>query len=218
MAPATYKDLCLDAGDRLVLGRFWAAVLGLELVDRADGVAFLRGPTPAHTVWLAEVPEPKTVKNRMHLDVHATSVDDLLALGATVVEEFPRWTVMADPEGGEFCAFVRERPPAYRLYELGLDAADAPRVGRWWADLLGGRYVDPGEEFVSVADIPGAPFESLDVAPVPEPKSAKNRVHLDVFGDVAEIVARGATVVDEQPRWTVMADVEGNEFCVFPRF
>ena len=51
---------------------------------------------------------------------------------------------------------------------------------------------------------------------MPEPKSAKNRVHLDVVGDVAEIVARGATVLDEQPRWTVMADVEGNEFCVFP--
>ena len=51
---------------------------------------------------------------------------------------------------------------------------------------------------------------------MPEPKSAKNRVHLDVVGDVAEIVARGATVLAEQPRWTVMADVEGNEFCVFP--
>jgi len=107
MAPATYKDLCLDAGDRLVLGRFWAAVLGLDLVDRGDGVASLRGPTPRHTVWLAEVPEPKTVKNRMHLDVHVTSIDDLLALGATVVEEFPDWTVMADPEGNEVCVFPR---------------------------------------------------------------------------------------------------------------
>jgi hypothetical protein len=116
------------------------------------------------------------VKNRMHLDVHARSVDELLALGATVVEEFPRWTVTADPEGGEFCAFVREEPPPYRLYEIGLDAADARKVGRWWADLLGGRYVDEGKEFVYVADIPGAPFASLDVAPVPA-EVAKNRVH-----------------------------------------
>ncbi|MBL8926039.1 MAG: VOC family protein [Pseudonocardia sp.] len=147
---------------------------------------------------------------------------------------------MADPEGGEFCAFVRAEPPPYRLYELGLDAADARSVGRWWADLLGcgwqakpldetsvdreagepgndgGHSVDEGGEFVSVADIPGAPFVSLDVAPVPEPKSGKNRVHLDVVGDVAEIVACGGTVLGEQPRWTVMADVEGNEFCVFP--
>jgi len=217
MAPAAYKDLCLDAVDPPRLGRFWAAVLGLELADAGEGDVVLRGPSPQHTVWINAVPEPKTVKNRMHLDVHARSLDELLALGATVVDEQPRWTVMADPEGGEFCAFVRAEPPPYRLYEVGLDAADARRVGRWWAELLDGRYVDEGKEFVWIADIPGAPFESLDVAPVPERKSAKNRVHLDVVGDVAEIVARGATVLDEQPRWTVMADVEGNEFCVFPQ-
>ena len=217
MAAATYKDLCLDARDRLVLGRFWAAALGLELVDRGDGVAFLRGPTERHTVWVAEVPEPRTVKNRMHLDVHARSVAELLDLGATVVAEQERWTVMADPEGGEFCAFMREEPPPYRLYELGLDAADARAVARWWAALLGGRYVDEGKDYVWVADIPGAPFETLDIAPVPEPKTAKNRVHLDVFGEVAAIAARGATVLAERPRWTVMADPEGNEFCVFPR-
>ena len=73
------------------------------------------------------------------------------------------------------------------------------------------------ENMAQVADIPDAPFETLDIAPVPEPKTAKNRVHLDVFGDVAAIAARGATVLAEQPRWTVMADPEGNEFCVFPR-
>jgi Glyoxalase-like domain len=216
MAPAAYKDLCLDAVDPLRLGTFWAAVLGLELADAGAGDAVLRGPSPQHTVWINAVPEPKTVKNRMHLDVHARSVDELLALGATVVDEQPRWTVMADPEGGEFCAFVREEPPPYRLYEVVLDAADHEAVGRWWAALLGGRCIDEGKGFVSIAGVPGAPFEYLDVGTVPEPKSAKNRVHLDVVGDVAEIVARGATVLAEQPRWTVMADVEGNEFCVFP--
>ena len=108
MAPAAYKDLCLDAVDPLRLGRFWAEVLGLELADAGEGDAVLRGPSPRHTVWINAVPEPKTVKNRMHLDVHARSVDELLARGATVVDEQPRWTVMADPEGNEFCVF----PPA----------------------------------------------------------------------------------------------------------
>jgi catechol 2,3-dioxygenase-like lactoylglutathione lyase family enzyme len=216
MPPATFKDLCLDARDPQRLGRFWAAVLGLELEVLDDGDAVLRGPTPQHMVWIDAVPEPKTVKNRMHLDVHARSVEELFDLGATVVAEFARWTTMADPEGGEFCAFVRETPPEYRLYEIGLDAADPRAVGRWWAELLGARFVDEGKDFVWVADIPGAPFETLDVAPVPEPKTAKNRVHLDVVGDVAEIVARGATVLAEQPRWTVLADPEGNEFCAFP--
>jgi hypothetical protein len=44
----------------------------------------------------------------------------------------------------------------------------------------------------------------------------KNRLHWDVGGDVADFESRGATVLDEQPRWTVMADPEGNEFCIFP--
>jgi hypothetical protein len=215
--PAVYKDLCVDARDPLLLGRFWAAALGLEAADTGDGDAVLRGPTTQHTVWVNRVPEPKTVKNRMHLDVHAGSVRELLDLGATVIEEFPRWTVMADPEGGEFCAFVREEPPAYRLYEVVLDAADHRAVGRWWADLLGGRLIDEDKGFVSIADIPDAPFEYLDVGTVPEPKTAKNRLHLDVVGEVAEIVAHGATVLAEHPRWTVMADPEGNEFCAFSR-
>ena len=51
---------------------------------------------------------------------------------------------------------------------------------------------------------------------MPEPKQAKNRVHIDVFGDVDELVTRGATIVERHERWTVMADPEGNEFCVFP--
>jgi Glyoxalase-like domain len=96
-----------------------------------------------------------------------------------------------------------------------LDAADHRALGRWWADLLGGS-VEEGDGFVSIARIPGVPFAYLDVGTVPEPKTAKNRIHLDVVGDVPEIVARGATVLAEQPRWTVLADPQGNEFCVFP--
>src|ERR1700710_694333 len=99
MPPATFKDLCLDARDPQRLGRFWAAALGLELEVLDDGDAVLRGPTPQHTVWIDAVPEPRTVKNRMHLDVHARSVEELFDLGATVVAEFARWTTMADPEG-----------------------------------------------------------------------------------------------------------------------
>jgi hypothetical protein len=51
---------------------------------------------------------------------------------------------------------------------------------------------------------------------VPEPKTVKNRIHWDVYGTVADFEAAGATVLWEMPRWTVMADPEGNEFCVFP--
>ena len=52
---------------------------------------------------------------------------------------------------------------------------------------------------------------------MPEPKQVKNRVHVDVYGDVDALVAHGARIIERRERWTVMADPEGNEFCAFGR-
>ena len=66
--------------------------------------------------------------------------------------------------------------------------------------------------------IAGAPFESIVFVAVPEPKTIKNRVHVDVTtDDIDGLVAAGAGVLrprDQEIAWTVMADPEGNEFCV----
>ncbi len=123
---------------------------------------------------------------------------------------------MRDPEGGELCAFVRDEVPAYRLYEVVVDCADPQRVVRWWAERLGVEARNEGEPWWWLEDVPGMPFECLVFVPVPEPKTVKNRVHWDVRGDVDEFLAAGATVLWRLPRWTTMADPEGNEFCVFP--
>jgi hypothetical protein len=56
---------------------------------------------------------------------------------------------------------------------------------------------------------------TFDFVPVPEPKTVKNRVHWDVYGEVVDFEDAGATVLWEMPKWTTMADPEGNEFCVF---
>jgi hypothetical protein len=64
------------------------------------------------------------------------------------------------------------------------------------------------------------PFEGIVFGPVPEPKTVKNRIHWDVYGDTAELLAAGATLLrrkDTEIRWDVLADPEGNEFCVFTR-
>jgi hypothetical protein len=56
------------------------------------------------------------------------------------------------------------------------------------------------------------------INPVPEPKTAKNRMHLDVTGDKTELLGLGAMLVrarDEDIEWDILADPEGNEFCVF---
>src|SRR6185312_3445758 len=98
---------------------------------------------------------------------------------------------------GEFCAFVREDPPDLRLYELGVDAVDPGAVAGWWADVFGAIRGDDLSGFAWIEKIPGAPFESIDFAPVPEPKSVKNRIHWDVVGSVTELRAAGARVLRE---------------------
>jgi hypothetical protein len=220
MALARFKDLCIDVGDVGRMGRFWASVLDLEPSPRGDGPLPLTGPTKQHTVWVNPVPEPKTVKNRIHLDVNTSSVEEIVALGATVLDDQSfRWTVMADPEGGEFCAFVREGTISQRLYEIGVDSAQPHEIAAWWARVLGARLVDAEGGLSYIEEIPGAPFGSMDFAPVPEPKTAKNRVHIDVLTpDVDALVSAGASVVramDDEIEWHVLADPEGNEFCAF---
>ncbi|HYF74571.1 MAG TPA: VOC family protein [Nocardioides sp.] len=219
--PASFKDLCIDAVDPVALGRFWAEVLDLELRQREDGMVLLTGPTSRSTVWLNAVPEPVAVKQRVHLDVHAAAVEDVLDLGATPVDlDSFRWKVLRDPEGGELCVFEREHVPERRLYEVVVDAAAPARLAQWWAELMGGRWsADQEHGWAGVEEIPGAPFDYLVFVPVPEPKTVKNRIHWDVgVADVASLVEGGARVLrtpDDEVSWTVLADPEGNEFCAF---
>jgi hypothetical protein len=222
MAIARWKDLCIDATDAHLVARFWGELLGLEIELHDDGDAALRGARPEQTIWVNAVPEPRTVKQRVHLDVETASLDRILALGATVTLPASQsgfsWDVLGDPEGGELCAFVRGDGPT-RLYEMGVDTADAEsaaRQARWWAEVIGGTVVDDERGFSWIEAVPGLPFESIDFAPVPEPKTVKNRIHWDITSDDLDgIVARGATVLGRQPDWHVLADPDGNEFCVF---
>jgi len=105
--------------------------------------------------------------------------------------------------------------------QTNVDARDPESLGRWWQEAL--RWVvvnDSPEEF----EIRPAPDQlpGLLFVPVPEAKSVKNRLHLDFRPDdqeleVDRLLALGATRVDigqgDQP-WVVLADPEGNEFCV----
>lgn len=218
---AAYQDLCVDAVDAERLGRFWADVLGLRAERRGDGVVVLTGPTPQHTVWVNPVPEPVTVKQRVHLDVHAADVDEVLRAGAEPLDlESFRWKVVRDPEGGELCVFEREVVPDDRVHGLALDTADPKRIATWWARVLGGAVAcDDDGEWASVEGIAGAPMKCFVFVRVPEAKTVKNRVHVDVTtSDLDGLVRAGATVLrerDDEIGWTVLADPDGNEFCAF---
>jgi hypothetical protein len=126
-APARFKDLCLDARDHQALADWWCAALGYVRRDDLDPAG--DDPRPADwpipivdasgggpLIWIVPVPEPKTVKNRMHFDVLGDT-RALLAAGATLVrlgdadtepDGAIEWDVLADPEGNEFCVFSPE--------------------------------------------------------------------------------------------------------------
>jgi catechol 2,3-dioxygenase-like lactoylglutathione lyase family enzyme len=111
------------------------------------------------------------------------------------------------------------------LAHVTFDCADPPRVAAFWSVALN-RPVDDGanEFFASIGDRPTSPGrEAWFFVRVPEARAGKNRVHVDLVADdraveVARLVALGAEVVSDHDawgaRWTVLRDVEGNEFCV----
>ena len=224
MALAMFKDLVIDASDGRRVGAFWAKALGRRLEENGPDDVVLRGRAPAQTVWIDQVPEPKTVKNRVHLDVHTADIGALTAAGATVLNDTDfRWVVMADPESQEFCAFVREHPPDDLLYEIIVDCADPAAVAAWWGLVFGVKAESQdGGAYFSLEGLPGTSFDGMAFVPVPEPKTTKNRVHWDVKGSVPALLEAGARMLrpqtdDPEPdrTWDVLADPEGNEFCVF---
>ena len=124
-----FSELVVDSRDPHALARFWAQVLGYEIIDESDDLveiagaeqtpeAMRRGVVPP-TIVFAAVPEAKTVKNRLHIDLRPIDrtrdeeVERILALGARHVDVGQgeqTWVVLADVEGNEFCV-LRELPP-----------------------------------------------------------------------------------------------------------
>ena len=102
-----------------------------------------------------------------------------------------------------------------------IDAADPVGLGRWWAAALGWVVVDDSIDEFEIRAAPDR-LPGLLFAAVPEGKTTKNRLHLDFRPDdrdaeVERLLALGATHVDlgqGEQKWVVLADPEGNEFCV----
>ena len=109
----------MDCNDPVTLSKFWQQILGGDVDSRtetSDWVA-LSGVPGLGYLGFQKVPEPKEVKNRVHIDVDVESIDDAVAqavaLGAKrvagVIEEQTNWfQVMLDPDGNEFCFILRK--------------------------------------------------------------------------------------------------------------
>ncbi|MFI5694351.1 VOC family protein [Kribbella sp. NPDC051586] len=125
-----FTELAIDCADPGALARFWCSVLGYEVQEEEDGVVTIGspqvpegrdrpGPVPP-TLTFARVPEGKTIKNRLHLDLNPTDVDQddevrrVLDLGARHADVGQTgdesWVTLADPEGNEFCILASRHP------------------------------------------------------------------------------------------------------------
>jgi hypothetical protein len=240
--PTRLVQIAMNARDDSALGRFWAEALGWTISSEEPGVTNLEPegftyPDPiAVYIDIIVVPEPKTVKNRVHVDLATTSAAhqaDLVArlrdLGATpadVGQGNAPWTVLADPEGNEFC--VLEPRPVYRdtgpVAAVVVDCADPRAMARFWGEAMDWTLCDVTDDHAVLRSAKGVgPY--LEFLRTPDVKTLKNRVHLDLrpypgddqAAEVARLRALGATDIDVgqgDVSWTVLADPEGNEFCV----
>jgi predicted enzyme related to lactoylglutathione lyase len=105
--------------------------------------------------------------------------------------------------------------------QIVVDAEDPARLARWWAEALGYVVVHEEPDEVEIRRAPEV-LPGLLFTPVPEPKTGKNRLHIDLRPDdqeaeVERLVDMGARHVDigqHDVGWVILADPEGNEFCV----
>ena len=230
------------ARDDVALGRFWAEALGWALSSEGPGVTNIEPPGSSYPdpsalfIDVVAVPEPETVRDRAHLDLASTSavhqaalVARLRELGATPADvgqgEVP-WQVLADPEGNLFC--VLEPRALYSdtgpVAAVVLNCQDPRALATFWGEATDWVVYEVTDDFARLRSAQGVgPY--LELVRTPAADRDPTRVHLDLrpypgddlAAEVARLRARGATDVDigqgDVP-WTVLADPEGNEFCV----
>jgi hypothetical protein len=141
--------------------------------------------------------------------------------------EFARHPTDGDP--AEPRPTEERRPVTVRLYTVVIDARHPRALAQFWAAALGWQILAEHPEEDDEEVIVGAneqAYPGLCILRVPESKTIKNRLHLDLVPDdvddkeleIERLISLGATRVDigqaADASWVVLADPEGNEFCV----
>ncbi|WP_051792468.1 VOC family protein [Amycolatopsis jejuensis] len=234
---ATHLDtLVVNARRPGELARFWATLLGWQITVDLPAEVAVPAPGDGWSLVFVPAPEPKTGKNPLHLDLASTSdqhqrktVAHALSLGAHPIDIGQRdvpWTVLADPEGNEFC--VLEPRTTYAgsgaVAAIVVDAQDPGRLARFWSPLAAWPITaeEPG---ITTLHNPSGRGPTLEFLRTETPKHGKNRLHLEVAStpdsnhatEVRRALDTGATLADigqgNTPR-AILTDPEGNEFCL----
>ena len=231
--------LTFDADDPPGLARFWSGVLGWSSTQD-DPDAFTIRPNDDTGFSLCFIPTdaPRSGPNQIHVDLTSASPADqqqtvarALELGGRHIDVGQRpeegHVVLADPEGNEFCVL---EPGNRFLADCGflgaLSCDGSQQVGYFWSQALGWPLVWDQDEETAIRSPHGGPKITWGGPPV-RPKTGKNRLHLDVAppaggdqqAEVDRLLALGATRADigqGEVGWVVLADPDGNEFCVLP--
>ena len=229
--------LCFDANDPLRLARFWAGVLGRDLVDDPDGgFALLPSDDTEFRIEFFPTQEQKTGPNQMHFDLTSTSLEDQqqtvarsVELGARHIDIGQRpeegHVVLSDPEGNEFCVIP---PGNCFLADTGfigaLSSDGSQEVGYFWSQALDWPLVWDQDQETAIQSPRGGSKVAWGGPPV-SPKTGKNRLHFDLAppadgdqqAEVDRLVSLGAARIDigqGEVSWVVMADPDGNELCL----
>jgi predicted enzyme related to lactoylglutathione lyase len=229
--------LSIHANDPRRLAGFWGGVLGWATADDpSDGLALLPDDDTGFRIRFRPTRERKAGQNRMHLDLTSTSLEAqqltvarALEFGARHIDVGQRaeegHVVLADPEGNEFCVIEPGNAFLADCGFVGALACDGSQaVGYFWSDALGWPLVWDQDQETAIRSPHGGPKITWGGPPL-MPKAGENRLHLDlvpaVGGDqqaeVDRLLSHGATRIDigqgEGGR-VVLADPDGNEFCV----
>jgi len=227
--------LCFDANDPRGLAHFWSGVLDWKTAD--DGTTLLPNDDTGFLLRFLPTDEPKTGPLQMHFDLTSTSLEDqqrtvarALALGARhldIGQGDVAHVVLADPEGNEFDVIEPGNDFLADCGFIGALASDGSQaVGYFWSEALGWPLVWDRDEETAIRSPHGGPKITWGGPPF-RAKTGKNRLHFDlapaVDGNqqavVDRLVSLGATRLDvaaHDAGSVMLADPDGNEFCVLP--
>jgi catechol 2,3-dioxygenase-like lactoylglutathione lyase family enzyme len=225
--------VCFDASQPLRVAQFWAGVLGRDVVEESGGALL---PGEGTQLGLRFVPSrtEKVGPNRLHLHLTSASLTGqehtvavALGLGARHLDVGQRpeegHVVLADPEGNEFCVIEPGNNFLAGCGYLGEVACDGTReVGQFWSAALGWPLVWDQDQETAIQ----SPHGGTKVAwggPSAAPGEGRNRqrfdlappAHGDLRTEVDRLVALGAHRLESgEDGAIVLADPDGNEFCV----
>jgi Glyoxalase-like domain len=231
--------LVLDAMAPRELAQFWAHALRWNVSEAGEGgVDLVPTDTTSFRVLFRPGAHEKVGQNRIHFDLTTTSLDEqhntvaeLLAIGARHIDigQSPSDThvVLADPEGNEFCIIEPDNRFLASCPRLGAVNCDGTHaLGRFWSDALGWPLVWDQDEETAIQALDGAGPKITWSGPPLMPTLGKERFHFHIVATpgtsmrdaLDRLLELGATRPDmignTCPNAIVLADVDGNKFCL----